>query len=141
MEKETTRRKETAKTCFQVILTKLSMKVAIEISTMRVMELCRFKQNSVGSSVMLFTHANHFYSYPGFGNTWKNGKECEYHGIETQCAVCGKRPDRNFAGIGTSYIRNDYNRFTILCNEHAKNHPIYCEIEFVKKQELQLTLF
>lgn len=108
-----------------MVVTKLSVAVAEEISTDSFLDLSRFKNEAIGSAVILFIHHNYFYSFPEWGTKWKYGNKMQYHRVDTKCAVCGYEPERNIAGVGYMYLRNDHNKFKILCPEHAKLFPRY----------------
>ena len=84
----------------------------------------KFAQQAKGCDYTSFTHYNFFYSYPAFDKSWPE-KSCEFHRVHTRCHVCGTEPSRNYAGVGTLYLSNNYHshlacrRMIILCREHV----------------------
>lgn len=147
-------------------ITTLSQSVAEQITTNRVL-LSEFIENAGNNQFFPFTHYNFFYSYPDFGKQWPGDKPCEYHDITTRCHLCGKEPERNFAGIGTLYLLHNgisnptiltvgpdgkrmwvkntpsLSRMILLCEHHVGSHSPYRSKSFdpVAVQSKQLTLF
>lgn len=123
-------------------LTQLSYPVMCEIRSGSLWDIDEFVNKAVGSAVMLFFHKSFYYSYPEWNTTWADGTTdgC-FHRIWTKCHVCGEMPERNDGGYGSIWIRNDYMRFTCLCDEHAKGYPRFDPNGIFKVEQKQLTLF
>jgi hypothetical protein len=88
-------------------LTTLTPRIAQEIAPYGRFHLDQFIKEGDANDYIMFTHRNFFYSYPDWGKQWPDGKDCEYHRVDTKCHLCGHIPDRNFAGYGTLYLLNN----------------------------------
>jgi hypothetical protein len=88
-------------------LTTLTYNLALRIRSGPSWDLDKFVKEASCCDYMLFPHYNFFYSYPDWGTQWKNGKESEFHRVETFCHLCGAKPERNYAGIGCLYLLNN----------------------------------
>lgn len=85
----------------------ITPQVAAELCSGPRFDLQAFVEKGDANDVLLFAHYAFFYSYPAWGKKWPNGKDCVYHRVETQCHLCGYKPERNYAGVGTLYLLNN----------------------------------
>lgn len=151
------------------VLTTLSMKLALELTTDR-SQLKRFAENAGVNEYILFTHFNFFYSYPQWGKKWVNDQICQFHGVIIKCHLCDYTPERNHAGVGSIYILNNgvcnketlickrtngvlgspqwvashprHNRMILLCGNHVASHSLWRPRKPVNKSiPVQLNLF
>ena len=97
----------------------LTLNVAFQITSNR-SELLEFYSHSLTDQFIYFTHTNFFYSYPIFGKIWPDGKSCQHHSVITCCSICGRAPDRNFAGYGTLFLQRTGvdQRMSLFCMVH-----------------------
>jgi len=100
----------------------ISLNVANAISSGAKFELNWFFKEAQQNQYMSFSHHNFFYSFPEFGKEWPNGKDCEFHRVHTQCNVCGLKPSRNYAGVGSLYLLKGGKRMELLCHEHVAKY-------------------
>lgn len=126
-------------------ITTLSYKVADAIRTMDNWELQEFAEKGKVGEMILYAHYHFFYSYPEFGKKWANDKSSCYHEVDVRCYLCGERPDRNFAGIGSIYLAKAsaaLPRFVCLCRDHTGINTKFGEKRNSPKQQIkQLELF
>jgi hypothetical protein len=86
----------------------ISLSVALAIGGVEIFnQIEKFSKEATDNEYTSFTHQNFFYSYPEFGKSWKNGKSCEFHRVQTKCHLCDFVPERNYAGIGSMYLLNN----------------------------------
>jgi hypothetical protein len=89
-------------------ITTITLSVALAIGSSELFDqIERFSKEANENDYTSFTHYNYFYSYPKFGKTWKDGKDCQFHMVQTKCHLCDSMPKRNYAGVGTIYLLNN----------------------------------
>lgn len=127
--------------CQRTIST-ITLNVAQAISSGATFELNWFFKDAFEDQYMSFCHHNFFYSFPEWNKVWPNGKESEFHRVHTQCNVCGWKPERNYAGVGSLYLLKSSKRMKLLCREHVANYRKWDpHIEAKPKNPMQLELF
>ena len=149
------------------LITTISYKIAFAITSFERATLKRFHDEATCNEYMDFTHYNFLITGPEFGKEWRNGKDIEYHKVETKCHLCSYRPDRNYAGIGSLYllhngisdetivkwsgtgknrtwkeVPNTETRMILLCPNHVGSHFKWDDgVKIIKPQIQQLQLF
>ena len=147
-----------------MVLTTLTMNVAKEIMTAPKWELDRFHNEASCNNYISFSHYRFYYSYPAWGKVWADGKTCQFHKVETRCHLCGFKPERNFAGIGSLYLLHNgvsdahiltgkpkqmkyvpntprLSQMILLCPDHVASYFPFHPYKQVSKTVLQLQLF
>lgn len=109
-----------------MIITKVSLLVAMQLSSCSTFELHKFFQNAKPGEIFDFCHYRFYYSYPEFGMQWKNGKAMQFHQVYSCCRKCQAQPDRNCIGVGTLYLcMNENHKADFLCDDCSKDLPVY----------------
>lgn len=89
-------------------ITTITLSVALAIGGTEIFnQIERFSREATENEYTSFTHYNFFYSYPEWGKKWANGKQCEFHRVNTKCHLCDYMPERNYAGVGEIYLLNN----------------------------------
>ena len=116
----------------------LTLNVAWHITSDRML-LNDFYKFAERDQFIYFTHTPFFYSYPIFGKIWPDGKACQFHQVNTSCSICGRVPDRNYAGYGTLLLQRTGadQRMKLVCIEHKSGRQ-FNPLLFSQKQ---LSLF
>jgi hypothetical protein len=112
------------------MLTKISLKVACELSSGPLFDLERFFKQAKPGEIFDFCHYNFYYSYPEWNKKWPGGKELQFHQVHTCCNKCQEQPERNYAGIGSLYLlMNENRKASLLCDDCAKGLKEFGERE------------
>lgn len=99
-------------------ITTITLFVALAIGGSEILnQIEKFSKEAAENEYTNFIHYNFFYSYPEFGKKWLNGKDCEFHRVNTKCHLCDYTPERNYAGVGTIYLLNNG-----ICNKDILVH-------------------
>ena len=99
-------------------LSTLTHNIASKIFSGSFFDFENFIKNADCNDYIKLSHFNFFYSYPEFGMKWKNGKNCQFHQVNTKCHLCGAMPERNYAGVGTiNVLHNGVSDKEILVND------------------------
>lgn len=145
-----------------MIISTITHRVAWQITSDRY-GLEKFINEANCNEIYLFPHTDFYYSYPDWGFDWPDGKMCQFHRVTTQCHICGKRPERNFAGYGSIWLLHNgisdpmvlqrdklsgekkwventprLSRMIILCDNHIGS---YFKFNSEKPKWLQTSLF
>jgi hypothetical protein len=125
----------------------LTFNLANKIGSGEKFSLQEFFTNANNKHFFNFSHYNFFYSYPEWGKKWPNEKICQFHSVDIVCRCCRKKPNRNYAGVGSINLMKSIlakRDFILLCDNCVKmkdTQLFLIQFKQSNKINTQLTLF